>query len=342
MTDRESLLAAAGATIVDGAVRRFRDPAGERAVLAAGAGLADADHRDRVAIAGPDAEAFLDRLLTVGVKSMAVGQGGRAFLLDARGRILLAFHLYRLESDRFLTDAGPGHGAEIVERLDMFHFGEQVHFEPGDGAESALELHGPKAAEVLRGMGLLVPGRPGEHVVSQPGAVAVRVLRRDRTGGPGYVLLFPPAGYGEVWRAALEAGAHPVGLDALDAARIAAGVPAHPAELGPHASPLEMGSMDGVTEGKGCYPGQEVIERTIALGKPPRALVRLRVDRHAAAGDEVHDEDGKVVGALTSAAPADDGVVALALLRRRAAEKGGPWRVGPGTAVAAGDSTEAA
>lgn len=342
MTDRETLLAAAGAIIAEGAVRRFRAPAEEREALAEGAGLIDADHRDRVAIVGPDAEAFLERLLTVGVEAMAPGQGGRTFLLDARGRIQLAFDLYRLEADRFLTDATPGHGAEIIERLDMFHFGEQVHFEPGDGAESALEIHGPKAAEVVAAMGLLVPEAPGAHVVSQPGAVAVRTIRRDRTGGPGFLLVFPPAGYDEVWQAARRAGARPAGLDALDAARIAAGTPSHPEELGPHSSPLEMGGLDGITEGKGCYPGQEVIERTIALGKPPRTLVRLRIDRHAAAGDDVIDGDGKAVGALTSVAPEGEGMVALALLKRRAAQKGGPWRVGPGTASRIDDPTEAA
>ena len=132
--NREDMLEEAGAVIDDGVVRHYGSPAGERQILATGAGLVDADRRDRVAVAGPDAASFLDRLLTVGVKTLEPGQGAPAYLLDARGRIQLSFDLYRLDALRFLTEATAGHGADIVQRLDMFHFGEDLAFEPEDGA----------------------------------------------------------------------------------------------------------------------------------------------------------------------------------------------------------------
>jgi len=342
MIDRDHVLKAAGAVARGGVIRHFGSATDERDTLAEGVGLIDADHRDRVSIIGPDAASFLDRLLTVGVKTLEPGQGAPAYMLDARGRIQLAFDLYRLDGDHVLTDATPGHGAAIIERLDMFHFGEQLRFEPGVGAHSALELHGPRAADALAAMGLPVPEAPGDHATGQIGGVDVRALRRDRTGGPGFVLMFPPAGYADVWRAASQAGARPVGFDALDAARIEAGQPAHPEELGPHATPLEMGTMAGITEGKGCYPGQEVIERTIALGRPARTLMRLDLDGHAAAGDTLVDGGGKPAGTLTSVAARGPEMVALALVKHRAAKAGGPWHVGDTTArqAAASDSTE--
>ncbi len=340
--DRDSILKEAGAVVDGGVVRRFGAVDVERATLADGVGLVDADHRDRIGVVGPDAESFLDRLLTVGVKTMQPGQGGRAFLLDARGRIQLAFDLYRLDGESFVTDASPGHGAEIIEKLDMFHFGERLAFEPDAGAESALELHGPRAAAALAAMGLEAPAQPGDHASGAVAEVTLRIVRRDRTAAPGYVLIFPAGAYPAIWRAALTAGARPVGFDALDAARIAAGRPAHPHELGPHASPLEMGGMDGITEGKGCYPGQEVIERTIALGRPARRLMRLSIDRAVAPGDALTDEAGKAVGTLTSVAPTGDGAVALALIKHRAAKAGGPWRVGGGVAQPVHGPTEAA
>lgn len=332
MSEIESVLAAAGAQSADGVVQHFGDVDRELRALVNGAGLVDRDGRDRVRIVGPDAASFLDRLLTVGVKSMPSGGGGRAFLLDAKGRILLAFDLYRLDDDTFLTDATAGHGAEILERLDMFHFGEQLHFEPGEAALSALGLHGPQAGAVVEALGLTLPEAEGQHTLGRAGPVVVRVARRDLLGRPGYTLFFPPAGYGALWKAAVEAGATPVGERALEARRIEAGVPEHPREHGPHTSPLEMGSMQGITEGKGCYPGQEVIERTLALGRPARTLVRLRLDRHAEPGAELLDPDGKVVGELTSVAPLGDGVVALALLKRRAAQNHDTWRTGDATA----------
>lgn len=336
--DRDLQLAAAGAFIEGGLVRRYGGPTDARARVAAeitavraGAGLFDVTPRSRVRVVGPDAASFLDRLLTVAVRPMPVGGGSRAFLLDARGRIKLAFHLMRLDEVTFFTDATPGHGDEIIAALDMFHFGEQLHFETGVGAYVALSLHGPRAAAVVDAIGLPVPEARHQHTTAAVGGVQVRAVRIDRIGSPGYDLLLPPHGYGVIWQAAIDAGASPAGHDALEALRIAAGVPDHPAEFGEHSSPLELDAMDGISEGKGCYPGQEVIERTLALGRPPRRLARLSLDRWVDPGTPLTIE-GKAAGELTSVAHLPgDGVVALALVKRRGPD--GPWTAADATAT---------
>lgn len=339
--DRDQQLAEAGAFIEHGLVRRFGFRVGEslaapavvhdeiRAVRA-GAGVFDATPRCRVRVLGPDAAAFLDRLLTVAVKLMPSGGGQRAFLLDAKGRIRLAFHLMRIDAMTFFTDATPGHGDDIIKVLDMFHFGEQLHFETGVGAYEAMSVHGPAAAEVVRAIGLPVPEAPYQQTTAAVGGVQVRAVRIDRIGSPGFDLLLPPHGYGEIWSAAVRAGAVPAGLDALEALRVAAGVADHPNEYGEHTSPLELDAMHGISEGKGCYPGQEVIERTLALGRPPRRLVRLALDRWVDAGTALM-VDGKSVGELTSVAHLpDEGVLALGLVKRRGAD--GPWTAADATA----------
>lgn len=337
--DRDQQLVDAGAFIEGGVVRRFGGGADARAVVAAeitatraGAGLFDVTARSRARVVGPDAAAFLDRLLTVAVRSMKAGQGSRAFLLDARGKIKLAFHLMRIDDETFWTDATPGHGAAIIEALDMYHFGEQLHFETGEGAYVGLSVQGPRAQATVEAMGLPVPAAPHAHLTAAVGGVQVRVVRADRVGAPGYDLLLPPHGYGVVWSLAREAGAAPAGWDALDALRVAAGVADHPAEFGEHSSPLELDAMDGISEGKGCYPGQEVIERTIALGRPPRQLVRVALDRWVDPGTPL-TVDGKSVGELTSVAHLPgEGVAALALVKRKYVA--GPWTAADASAHA--------
>jgi folate-binding protein YgfZ len=121
-----------------------------------------------------------------------------------------------------------------------------------------------------------------------------------------------------VWNVLMKAGATPVGLDALEARRIAAGIPGHPNELGEHSGPLEAGGMDGITDGKGCYPGQEVIERTLSLGRPPRVLVPVELGSHGEVG-VLTGESEKSTGELTSVVTLPDGsVIGLALVKQAA------------------------
>ncbi len=281
----------------------------------------DLSGRDRVRVEGPDAPAFLNRLLTVDCARMPVGGGSRAFLLNATGRVELCLHLLRVSDEAFLAECSAGHGEEVLGKLDLYHFGERLTFGPAAGG--LLSVHGPGAADTLLGAGLPVPPAPYQHVEAAVGGQQIRVARVDRESGPGYDLWCADA-------AALRSRlvATPGDPGELERRRVLAGVPDHPAEYGPHSTPLEVGGTAGITEGKGCYPGQEVVERTIALGRPARALVRLVLSGEAHPEDTVCLDD-EAIGALTSVARDDAGTFhALALVKRKHAEHEGPLTCG--------------
>jgi folate-binding protein YgfZ len=159
----------------------------------------------------------------------------------------------------------------------------------------------------------------------------IRVARIDRAMGAGYDLWLAPSTAPTVLAALTAARATPCGADALETLRVFARRADTPAEFGEHASPLELDAFDGLTDGKGCYPGQEVIERTLSLGTPPRKLVALALDGETTPGASITDGD-RTVGTVTSAARLPDGEwVALALIKRRSADAG-PWTCGDATA----------
>ena len=113
---------------------------------------------------------------------------------------------------------------------------------------------------------------------------------------------------------------------ALDAEEVAAGVPSDAVELGPGASiPLEAGAYDRIAFDKGCYLGQEVIERLHSRGTPARRLCRIAAI--AEPGDEVV-LDGRTVGQITRVADGADGPVALAWIKRRGLADEAVLRVG--------------
>lgn len=231
---------------------------------------------DRILLAlrGADTADFLNRLLSLDCKTMAVGTASRAFHLDARGKIVLALRLLRVADDAVWIDVDPADADAVRDRLDMFHFGERFAIEP-------VTTH--RLVCVFSADAPAVEG----HVVAS-----------DRFG-PGFDVYAPHA---------VAVPGEPVDLAWCTARRIEHGAPAWPFEYRPEITPLDVG-LAGVSEGKGCYPGQEVIERTLALGRPARRLVRVRLDAPAEPGPLLHAD--KPAGLLTSVA----GIHGLALIK---------------------------
>lgn len=281
------------------------------AALRDGCGVLDLGGRDVVRLAGADTPAFLNRLLTLDTRKLEVGQRRAAFLLEAKGRVKLAFDLARIEPAVYLAYARAGHGADIAALLDFYHFGEA--FECAPQPTAAFALIGPKSAAVLAALNLPVP-ELGQRVPVTDGAVT----RVDAYGVESYEV------EGADVAQATRAGAIEVSPAAVEALRIQNGIGAAPAELNEDAVPLEVNGLSGITEGKGCYPGQEVIERILAIGRPARRLVTLRLSGPAEPGPLTLD--GAPAGQLTSVAQVDDGWWGLGLVKRKLAVVEGELR----------------
>lgn len=274
---------------------------------------------DLIAVEGPQAAAYLNRLCTLDTVRLPVGAGDRPFLLDAKGKIQSAFSLSRIGPDLLWASTPAGHGARFIELLEHYHFGEAVTFEIVHD-QAAVGLGGEEAEALLNELGLPCPADPLSVADGQHLEIPVRVIRNDHLGAPSW----------ELWSAdvialssALEAaGAQGLEPSAVTALRIQSMRPEWPNEYGPHSSPLEVSGLGGLTDAKGCYPGQEVIERTLSLGRPPRILARLEARGQVCEGAEV-SHGGKKAGRVTSVASHPDGPAAcLALLRRKTASVG--------------------
>ena len=316
MQERHDTLRHAGAHFDGERVADFGAPEAEFDTLRESVGLVDLQHRDRLRLDGADAADFLHRMLTWDVKGTAPGRGAQPFMLTTTGRIALVFHLLRTATDAFLVEAAPNHGATIAETLDRFVFTEQIQIATADEF-TLLTLQGPQAADLVPD----APQAPWDHAEVELGGHRVRLARIDRCGAGGVDIWVPLSGYDGVWRALVAMGARPAGDDALEMARVDAGLPLWGAEYSDATNPLEVSGTLGISDGKGCYPGQEVIERTVSLGKPPRCRMRVWIEGDANAGAAV-SFDGSACGTLTSAALLPDGRVAgVAMIKRRLADR---------------------
>jgi folate-binding protein YgfZ len=168
----------------------------------------------------------------------------------------------------------------------------------------------------------------------------LRMYRGFGTLADHFEIGTPMAGLTLLWRALSTAGATPVGTTALEAFRVAEGIPTYGIDIAERDLPQETSQTRALHFSKGCYLGQEIVERIRSRGNVHRHLRQLELDGPLAkAGSELFLE-GAPVGAITSTAelPLDGATrrFALAMVRSEAEAKNQPltYVAGPAAGTA--------
>jgi folate-binding protein YgfZ len=283
-------------------------------------GVLERGERGRLLVRGPDAAEYLQGQLTNEIEALEAGQGCYAALLNRKGHIQADMRVLRLAEDEIWLDTEP-EGLEAASRhLQMYKIGRQVEVEDAAQERAILSLFGPRSAEIA---GLPQPAEPHFVEAKVAGIACLAVGTRDG------VDLIADAGEADRLREALlEAGAAPVGPEAVEILRVEAGVPRFGAEMSNETMPAEAGIVErAVSFTKGCYIGQEPVARLHYKGRPNRHLRGLRLSAPAESGALLclgEKEVGLIGTACVSPA---HGPIALAVVRREA-EPGAELSVG--------------
>jgi folate-binding protein YgfZ len=300
----------------------YGDPAAEERAFSAGAALVDRCGRGAVLVDGPEALTFLNSLLSQDVAAHASGQGTHALLLQPQGKLDTDLRLLRVGDTAWL-DCEVGRGEALAASLRRFKIRVKAEVEDRTGDWGCLTLRGPEvAARVEAAGGPPLPAEAHAHVAWGWGTGATRLVRADWPGGPpGADLVGPVGELSGVWTALVAAGFRPAGLSAFEAARVRAGVPRQGLDIDERTIPQEAFlELDAVSFTKGCFLGQELVCRIDSRGHVNRLLRVLElgeigIDTTPPAGAGIVVAD-KEVGALTTVARSENGVVALGYVRR--------------------------
>lgn len=294
----------------------------EYRAIGAGAAIVDRSYRALLEVTGTDRTTWLHNLTTNQVKNLDRGDGNYAFVLNVQGRILFDVNLLvRAESiwldlDRRFLETAKRHFSKYAITEDVTVVDRSAEFVRfglvGPGAVALLaELGAPNAA-VLPTLGLSQIEWRG---------VVIPLIRHDFCGPFGVELFVPAEQAVEFRRECCESGkAVPVSDDAVQVHRIEAGIPWPGHEITDEYLPAETRQLErAVNYQKGCYLGQEVVERMRSRAVVARQLVGLRLDGSAipALRSEISDPEGKPVGQVTSScySPALNCPIALAYVR---------------------------
>ena len=295
--------------------------ASEETLACEGAGLLDLCSADTVVLKGPDARRFCNGMFTNNIRTLQPGEGNRSAMCDAKGRVLGLLDVYCTGPDQF-DGVLEGVDAEWFEgRYEMYIVFDDVEMEVSAQEPWVLTLQGPKAESILQSVGLPTPEQNGQHILSDSG---IRVMKKDRTGLGGFDLLLPSDAIIKTHADLLAAGASPLGHTAFDALRIRHGRARWPVDGNEKSLVHELAINEEVCNfNKGCYLGQEVINRIDVKGQIAKKIMPLIIEgtELPPLGAEVVLDD-KTVGFITSTAHSNGQALALAVLRKKAWESG--------------------
>lgn len=274
-----------------------------------GAAWLDVSARGRIRMLGEDRVRLLHAMTTNHIQQLTPGTGCYAFFLNAQGRLLADANIL-CRPDYLLLDLEPETREKIYQHLDHYIIADDVTLEDATGQTAAITMQGPQAAEILQSVRAPVPNEDYSN-----GDWGDRLLVRLPLG----FLVIAPADQKQELIAQIEAaGALPGDTEAFRVFRLEHGIPRYGEDLSERFLAQEANQPRALNFNKGCYLGQEIVERVRSRGQIHRVLMPLLLESKDPPEARTKLQIGESAAAeITSAvySPALDKVVALAYVR---------------------------
>lgn len=290
-----------------------------RAVRTDDGGVVDLSGRGRIHVTGSEAVMFLNGLVTNDMKTLDENRLMPAVFPTVQGRLIAAVRIIRT-GNGFLVDCEPASRGHVLKTIERFTLAGDFRVVDLTDSTTMLSVQGKAANQIIE----RILGEPGN--LEHNGAREVEwkghpltLMRVTHTSEEGFDLIVPTENATALWDNLVEAGARPVGFDALEVLRIEAGIARYGRDMDNTTVVTETNLDDAVSYTKGCYVGQEIIIRIKHRGHVAKKLTGVVLDRTAnvEAGASVQSNDAKEIGRVTSAtfSPTLGKTVALAYLK---------------------------
>ncbi len=303
--------------------------------------LLDTNFRSVFSLTGPDRVRYLNAVLTSNVRDLQPGQGTIGLLLNAQGHILAELETLACE-DRIVILGHALVRKKTAELLEKFIIMDDATLTDDTADTGTLAIEGPLANAIVRQLteidlaALPLRGHAIVSIKSASGAeIPCRLIRHSLFGFPGAEFLVSRQELGALWgvfAAAVVRDGAPIGYHALNALRLEAGIPWFSVDFDerqiPHEAALENTHISFT---KGCYTGQEIVERVRSRGHVNRRLTGLQFGTSdAPLAGAVLTVNGAEAGHVTSAAfsPLASKAIGMAYLRREYSKPGVPIQCG--------------
>lgn len=309
---------------------RFTDRQAEYRALRESVGLLDKNYRTYLEFTGPDRTRYLNAILTNDIKGLQENHANVSLFLNPQGHIQAEIETHAL-ADKLFCVSYAMIRERLVPALDKYIIMDDVTLTDRTPEFATLALEGPKAAAAiaeLTGVDLNTLTELESREVSLR-EIPCRLVRRTPDKDPSGEFLLHRERVAELWEILLEAakshGGGPVGYQALNSLRLEQGIPWFGYDFGEKQIPHEAGLENShISYTKGCYTGQEIVERVRSRGQVNRVRVSLQFEaKEPPAPNTSLSSEGKEVGYVTRAgsSPALNAFIGMGYARR---EKSAP------------------
>lgn len=306
------------------------------------AGIYDLGFEASMQIAGSDRLRWLNGMVTSAIQTLPEDQWNYNFLLNAQGRIQGDANIYRT-AEALILQTDRSQISRIAAHLDHFIIMDDVELHRLDASRTAIGIAGPCAAAILGKLGIPVP-EEGAFKEANFNETDITIVHAYSPLVPRFELWLPVASLAETWTALQTAEAKPSGIAATEALRILEGTPLYGVDIQDRHLAQETSQTRALNFNKGCYLGQEIVERIRSRATVHRTLRQFSIENPPAAlgpGQSIElnakGAERNPVGEFTSLAryslPAFTGALALGFIRTEAVERNLPLKHSGGAAT---------
>jgi aminomethyltransferase len=279
-------------------------------------------------------------MVTNSIQDLKDGEATYNFLLSVQGRIQGDATVFA-EPDALLMETATAQISVMMPLLDRFIIMDDVELADVTGSQSGLQVAGPRAASLLAQIGLNVDDLAELEKRSLSWNTAkVTAIHAYSPLVPRYELWAEPDTAPKLLEALLSAGALPSDAQSLEWLRILEGLPLYGTDIRDRELPQETGQSRALHFNKGCYLGQEIVERIRSRGNVHRTFGAFRLEGDLPAAGSPIETDGKQIGEFTTVAAiplpeSSGGTVQLGLgyIRREALDRGATLQYSSGIAI---------
>jgi folate-binding protein YgfZ len=268
--------------------------------------LIDKNYRTYLKFTGPDRVRYLNAILTNDIKGLQENHANVSLFLSPQGHIQAEIETHALP-DKLLCVSYALLRERLIPALDKYIIMDDVTLTDRTDEVASLALEGPKAAAALAelaGIDLNAMDELESREISLHG-IECRVVRRSTGAAPGAEFLLHRPQVHELWKILLDVARRydggPAGYTAVNTVRLEQGIPWFSYDFGEKQIPHEAGLQNShISYTKGCYTGQEIVERVRSRGQVNRVRVSLQFEgKEAPSADTPLSSEGKEVGYLT-------------------------------------------
>jgi folate-binding protein YgfZ len=306
------------------------------------AGIYDLGYQASIVITGNDRIRWLNGMVTNTIQGLGDGHWNYSFLLNSQGRIQGDANIYRT-AENLILQTSRSQISRLSAHLDHFIIMDDVELHPLDAARTAIGIAGPRAAEVLTKLGAVIP-EEGAFADAAINGAQITLVHAYSPLVPRFEIWLATNELPAILSALKNSGVEPAGAAALEALRILESTPLYGIDIQERHLAQETSQTRALNFNKGCYLGQEIVERIRSRAVVHRTLRQFTLE-NAPAGLEpgqtielnAEGAERNPVGEITSLAhytlPGFTGTLGLGFIRSEAIERNLPLTHSAGTAT---------